>query len=46
MVETTIHLDIARQRRIERLALWSDPIEDGTLETPCVIRPSTRDTSL
>jgi hypothetical protein len=40
MVESTIHFDVTGEGGIQRLALV-DPFKDGTLETLCVISPST-----
>jgi hypothetical protein len=45
-METSVHLDIARERRIQGLASRSNPIQYRTLETFCVIGACTGDSFL
>jgi hypothetical protein len=39
MIEATVHLDVASQRRIQRLVARANPIKDRTFETLHIIGP-------
>jgi hypothetical protein len=42
VVVPTVHLHISGQWRIESLAFWGDPVENGSLQTLSVVGSGTR----
>ena len=46
MIETLIDLDISCNRRIERLPMRNDPVQNGSFQTFCVVGLGTGDSLL